>query len=267
MIEIYNKDNLEVLKTFKDKTFNLIYVDPPFNTSNIQKRTRSKNGVKIQNTSAMSYNDKFDDFIKWIRPRIEETKRILTDNGSFFIHMDYREIHYVKILCDEIFGRENFINEIIWTYDFGVRQKKKWATKHENILWYAKDHKNYIFNYNDIDRVPYKAPGLVRNTAKNAEAKIKRGKTVTDSWTDVGIVHTLSKEKTSYPTQKPLKLLERIVKVHSNPGDKLLDYFAGAGSFGEAAIKHNRDCVLIDNNPQALQVMKKRFPQNSIIKK
>lgn len=257
-VEIYQGDNLNILKSLPDKTFSLCYTDPPFNTGVAQKRKRTTKGKFQADISKLSYHDKFDNFITWIKPRIEEIYRVLKDNGSFFIHMDYREIHYVKVLCDEIFGRDCFINEIIWSYDFGARSKNRWSAKHDTILWYVKNRKKYTFNFNEVDRVPYKAPQLIRQTAKNAEEKIARGKTITDVWTD-NIVHTMSKERTGYPTQKPIVIAERIVKVHSNKDDKLLDPFSGSGTFGEAAIRHGRNVVLVDENPDAVNVMKKRF--------
>lgn len=241
-IKIIQGNNLDIMNVMESKKFNLIYSDPPFNT----KKTQSGHGG--------SYEDSFDNFLEWIRPRIEEAKRLLTNDGSFFIHMDYREIHYVKILCDEIFGRNNFMNEIIWSYDFGARQKKKWSTKHDTILWYVKDCKNYVFNLDQVDLVPKLAPGLpVSKNRKNPHLKM-----ITDVWQNT-IVHTNGKERTGYPTQKPLTILERIVKVHSNPADYLLDFFAGSGSFGEAAIKHGRNVTLIDKNSEAILVMKNRL--------
>jgi len=238
--KIYQGDNLPILRSLPDKKFNLIVIDPPFNTK------------KVQSSHHGSYKDKFDDFIDWIKPRIEEAKRLLTDDGSFFIHMDYREIHYVKVLCDKIFGREKFKNEIIWAYDYGGRPKTKWPCKHDNILWYVKDLKKYTYNYDAIDRIPYMAPGLV-----GAE-KAKRGKTPTDVWWNT-IVPTNGKERLGYPTQKPMAIIERIVKVHSNPGEHLLDFFAGSGTLGEAGAMHGRNVTLVDENPDAVAIMKKRL--------
>lgn len=265
-MEIYFDDNLKILEKIESASINLIYIDPPFNTGKVQKRTQLKtisddNGDRVGfgnkkyksvKLSTTSYNDNFDDFTGFIEPRIWEAKRILTDNGSLFFHLDYREIHYCKVLIDKIFGRESFINEIIWSYDYGARSKKKWSTKHDNILWYAKDPNNYTFNYKDIDKIPYMAPGLV------GEEKAKIGKTPTDVWWHT-IVSPNGKEKTGYATQKPLGILNRIVNIHSNYGDRLCDFFAGSGSFGEAAYRSGRDCILVDNNPQAIEVMKKRF--------
>lgn len=265
-LQIYFDDNLHVLKQMEAATFDLIYIDPPFNTGKIQKRTQLKTvqddsgdrtgfGNRKYRSIPLSsthYNDSFEDFSAFIRPRLVEAKRVLKDNGSLFFHLDYREIHYCKVMLDEIFGRASFINEIIWAYDYGARSKKRWSAKHDNILWYAKDPDNYIFNYEEMDRIPYMGPGLV------GEEKAKRGKTPTDVWWHT-IVSPNGKEKTGYATQKPLGILNRIVKVHSRPGDKLCDFFAGSGSFGQAAYDLGRDCVLVDNNTQAIDVMRKRF--------
>ncbi len=233
-------DNLPYLKGFKDESFNLIYIDIPFNTG------------KVQKIHGNSYTDSFDDLVLFLQPRLEEAKRILTKDGSLFLHADYREIHYVKVALDKIFGRDNFINELVWSYDYGGRSKTKWSQKHDTILFYAKDHKNYTFNYDAIDRIPYLAPGLV------GAVKAARGKTPTSVWWNT-IVPTQGKERVGYPTQKPMAILERIVKVHSNAGDELLDFFAGSGSFGDAALKHNRNVTLIDQNPQAITVMTDRL--------
>ena len=185
-------------------------------------------------------------------PAFAEFYRILKNDGSFFFHLDYREIHYCKVMLDGIFGRDSFINEIIWSYDYGARSKKKWSCKHDTILWYAKDPENYTFNYDAIDRIPYLAPSLC-----GAE-KAERGKTPTDVWWNT-IVSPNGKEKTGYATQKPLNIMNRIVQVHSNENDYCLDFFAGSGSFGEACKLNNRNCDLVDVNPDAIAVMKKRL--------
>lgn len=239
-VEIIHGDNLSVLKSVPSNSIQLSYIDPPFNTGRKQVRQD-----KV-------YADTFDNFREFIVPRIEEAYRVLSDNGSLFIHLDWRECHYVKVWTDEIFGKDNFMNEIIWSFDYGGRSKKKWSAKHNNIFWYVKDVNNYVFNYDQIDRVPYMSPGLV------GKEKAEKGKPLTSVWWNT-IVHTNGKEKTGYPTQKPLKILERIVKVHSNPGDNLLDFFAGSGSFGDAANRQGRNCILIDQNPIAIRVMQQRF--------
>lgn len=244
MIRIYEGDNLQLLKTLSDKTYNLIYVDPPYNTGRKQIRKRD--------TNSFGYDDTFDDFIGFLRPRFEEAHRILADDGSLFFQLDYREIHYCKVMLDEIFGRDCFMNEIIWAYDWGARSKTRWSCKHDNILWYVKDPKKYTFHYDQIDRVPYitKSEGLV------SKEKQELGKTLTDVWWNTIVC---GNEKNGYATQKPLKILERIVKVHSNKGDQCLDFFAGSGSFGEACAKNNRSCDLIDQNNDAIMVMRERF--------
>ncbi|KKL96576.1 hypothetical protein LCGC14_1843140 [marine sediment metagenome] len=265
-LEILQGDNLKLLSDFGDGIFDLIYIDPPFNTGKTQKRsktrvTRSDKGDRVgfkgqryttELISTTSYEDNFEDFIEFITPRIEEAYRLLSPTGSFFFHIDYREVHYCKVLIDRIFGRECFMNEIIWAYDYGGRSKKRWSAKHDNILWYVKDPKNYTYNYDAIDRIPYMAPGLV------TKEKAERGKTPTDVWWQT-IVSPMGKEKTGYVTQKPLPILNRIIKVHSNPGDKILDFFAGSGTTGEAAAINGRDCVLIDQNPEAIEVIENRL--------
>ena len=284
---------LSVLGRLGDGVVNLIYVDPPFNTGKEQvKRTlkmRRQEGTEgtqdaqgMQGTegtegvseaggqqgklrvgfggkhyqtrevSRLAYGDSFDDYAAFLRPRLEQARRVLADNGALFVHLDAREAHYVKVMLDEIFGRESFINEIIWAYDYGGRSKSRWSAKHDTILFYAKNPKDYTFNYEAIDRVPYMAPSLV------GEEKAKRGKTPTDVWWQT-IVPTNSKEKTGYPTQKPLAILERIVKVHSNAGELVLDFFAGSGTTGLAAAQNGRRCILVDENPEAVAVIERRF--------
>jgi site-specific DNA-methyltransferase (adenine-specific) len=266
-IEIILGDNLPVLKSFADESFDLIYIDPPFNTGKEQNRTRirtvrdSAGGDRVgfqgkryrtEKIGSAGFADEFDDFLGFLGQRLVEARRILKPTGSLFVHIDYREAHYCKVLLDSLFGRASFQNEIIWAYDYGARSKKRWSAKHDNILWYAKDPKNYTFNYDQMDRIPYMAPGLV------TKEKAARGKTPTDVWWHT-IVPTNGKERTGYPTQKPLGLLSRIVQVHSRPGDRLLDFFAGSGTLGEAAARLGRTAVLIDNNPKAVEVMTRRL--------
>ena len=269
---IHFGNNMDVLKEMESGSVNLVYVDPPFNTGKIQSRkrietVRSEDGDRIgfkghtyktRVLGEQSFFDIYDDYIRFLRDRIEQTERVLTSDGSFFLHLDYREIHYAKVMCDEVFGRESFINEIIWSYDYGGRNKSRWSAKHDNILWYAKDPKNFTYRYDDIDRIPYMAPGLV-----GAE-KAAKGKTPTDSWWHT-IVSPNGKEKTGYPTQKPLGIINRIIRVHSNPGDVILDYFAGSGTTGIAALAEGRKVILVDNNRQALEVMCKRFDDKQTI--
>lgn len=252
-LKVHLGDNIDILKNTPTSSIDMIYIDPPFNTGvkQIRKRFHTEDGTRIDEET-YGYNDCFNDFIGFLRPRMEEAYRILKPHGSLFFHLDYREIHYCKVMLDEIFGRDSFINELIWAYDYGARSKKRWSAKHDNILWYAKDPENYIFNYDDMDRIPYMAPGLV------GEEKAARGKTPTDVWWHT-IVSPNSKEKTGYATQKPLGIIKRLVKIHSRVGDTIMDFFAGSGTLGEAAAQLNRNCILVDQNPEAIAVMKKRF--------
>jgi len=264
--KIYFGDNLQVLGLLEDETVDLIYIDPPFNTGKKQARTQirvsqDENGDRVgfggnryQTTviGERAYRDYFDDYLSFLEPRLVEAYRVLTPNGSLYFHIDYREVHYCKILLDEIFGRDSFINEIIWAYDFGGRSKKRWPAKHDNILFYAKNPNRYTFNRDEVDRIPYMAPGLV------GKEKAARGKFPTDTWWHT-IVGTNSKEKTGYPTQKPVGVLKRIVGASSNPGDAVLDFFAGSGTIGEVCLEMGRQFILVDNNPQAINVMRERF--------
>lgn len=266
MLEIHFGDNLDVLETFPDSSFNLIYIDPPFNTGKTQSRTRittqrdeggDRSGFagrryRTVKVGTKAYADSFSDYLAFLEPRLIQAHRVLAASGSFFLHIDYREVHYCKVLLDEVFGRDSFINEIIWAYDYGARATKRWSPKHDNILWYAKDPEHYTFRFDDIDRIPYMAPGLV------GPEKAARGKTPTDTWWNT-IVSPTGREKTGYPTQKPLAIINRIISVHSNPGDRVLDFFAGSGTVGEAAARLGRDAVLIDSNPEAINVMAERL--------
>ena len=261
-------DNLDFLREVPNAAVDLIYIDPPFNTGTQQSITRLKtvrdeggdrtgfggNRYRTERQGSTSYLDAFEDYMAFLAPRIEEARRVLADNGSIFLHVDQHESHYCKVLLDRVFGRKSFINEIIWSYDYGGRSKKKWPTKHDTIFWYAIDPANYTFNANAIDRIPYMAPGLV------GKEKAARGKVPTDVWWQT-IVPTNGKERTGYPTQKPLAILERIVKVHSNPGDMVMDFFAGSGTTGVAAARNDRLFVLVDSNSEAVQVAAKRLTE------
>lgn len=264
--QIYFADNLEVLRNLPSESIDLVYIDPPFNTGKVQARTQIRTEVSADGDrtgfqgkryqtikiGSKAYSDSFDDFLLFLEPRLEEVRRILTPDGSLYFHIDYREVHYCKILLDMIFGRECFLNEIIWAYDYGARTKKKWPPKHDNILWYAKDPNHYIYNVNDIERIPYMAPGLV------GPEKAARGKLPTDTWWHT-IVPTNGKEKTGYPTQKPLGILRRIITASSRPGDVVMDFFAGSGTTGAACLEQGRNFILVDNNLQAMETMSKRF--------
>ncbi len=259
-------DNLAVLKSIADDSIQLIYVDPPFNTGRVQSRgssttTRTETGnrigfkgqrYEIVKETVLSYDDEFKDYWSFLEPRLEEAWRILNETGTLYLHLDYRESHYAKVLLDALFGRECFLNEIIWAYDYGGKAKSRWPSKHDTILVYVKNPDKYYFNNETVDREPYMAPGLV------TPEKVAKGKLPTDVWWHT-IVSPTGKEKTGYPTQKPLGILRRIIQASSKEGDTVLDFFAGSGTTGHAAASLNRNFILIDQNPEAIQVMKERF--------
>ena len=259
-------ENLDFLAALPDGYARLIYIDPPFNTGKAQTRhslrtVRDPDGdrtgfqggrYRTEHLGSKAYDDSFDDYLAFLEPRLIEARRLLADDGTLYFHIDYREVHYCKVLLDGIFGRASFLNEIIWAYDYGARTTKRWPAKHDNILVYVKDPANYVFNTDEVDREPYMAPGLV-----GAE-KAARGKLPTDTWWHT-IVPTAGKEKTGYPTQKPLGILRRIVAASSRPGDMVLDFFAGSGTTGAACLALGRRFTLVDNNPAAIDVMRTRF--------
>lgn len=270
MHKVYHGDNLEVLRSLPPSSANLIYIDPPFNTGKGRTRTELKvartdddgdrrgfKGASYRTTAGAtrSFADNFHNFLAFLRPRLEEAHRVLADDGSMYFHIDYREVHYCKVLLDEIFGRSSFLNEIIWAYDYGARTRRKWAPKHDNILVYVKDPARYTFDLEAVDRIPYMAPGLV------TPEKAARGKHPTDTWWHT-IVPTNGREKTGYPTQKPLGVLRRIVAASSRPGDTVLDFFAGSGTTGAACLEvGDRRFVLVDDNEEAIRVMRGRFSE------
>ena len=259
-------DNLEILRKLPNESFRLIYIDPPFNTGKVQTRqtmktTRSETGNRVgfkgqtyQTVKgvAYGYNDTFGDYWEFLEPRLEEAWRLLATDGTLYLHLDYREVHYAKVLLDALFGRDSFLNEIIWAYDYGARATRKWPAKHDNILVYVKDPKEYFFSNEEVDREPYMAPGLV------TPEKAALGKLPTDVWWHT-IVSPMGKEKTGYPTQKPEGILRRIIHASSEPGDWVLDFFAGSGTTGVVAQKLNRRFVMIDKNQEAIDVISKRL--------
>jgi len=261
-------DNLDILALIPDGSIPLIYIDPPFNTGRTQTHTRLRTvrdpdgdrtgfqGRPYRTTrlGTRAYVDSFDDYLAFLEPRLLEAYRVLTAHGTLYLHLDYREVHYAKVLLDSIFGRASFLNEIIWAYDFGGRSRTRWPAKHDNILVYVKTPNLYVFNSAEIERVPYLAPGLV------GPEKAARGKLPTDTWWQT-IVSTNGRERTGYPTQKPLLIPRRIIQASSNPGDLVLDFFAGSGTTGIAARELKRRFLLVDNNLDALRVMHRRFAE------
>jgi site-specific DNA-methyltransferase (adenine-specific) len=263
---IVHGDNAEVLAKLPREFARLIYIDPPFNTGHKQSRERMRvhataDGARsgfggrrydVERVDSPAFQDEFDDYIPFLMSRIEAALPCLTPDGSLFVHLDYREVHYVKVALDRLLGRDRFRNEIIWAYDFGGRPKRWWPAKHDTLLWYVLNPERYVFQFQEMDRIPYMAPGLA------GKEKAARGKTPTDVWWHT-IVPTNSREKTGYPTQKPLGVLERIIKVHTEPGDTVLDFFAGSGTTGEAAARLGRGFVLVDEHPEAIATMRRRL--------
>jgi site-specific DNA-methyltransferase (adenine-specific) len=260
-------DCLEVLPGLPRRFARLAYVDPPFNTGRTQRRHRieavadpvhgDRTGFggrryRTRRRESPAFADAFPDFSEFLTRRVAAALPCLTDDASLFVHLDAREVHYAKVALDRLIGRDHFMNEIIWAYDYGGRPRRRWPAKHDSILWYALDPRRYVFDAEAMDRIPYLAPGLV------SPGKAARGKTPTDVWWHT-IVPTHGREKTGYPTQKPLGILRRIVRVHSEPGDTVLDFFAGSGTTGEAAALHGREFVLVDSSPGAIRVMAERL--------
>ena len=265
-------DNLAVAKELPDASFRLIYLDPPFNTGKTQRRQRmtvtrddegSRTGFGGRSYSTEAggvsrYADTFDDYWAFLEPRLVEAQRLLDDAGTLYLHLDYREAHYAKVALDRLFGRDCFLNEIIWAYDYGGRSNRRWPSKHDTILVYVKDPDRYYFDNAAVDREPYMAPGLV--TPEKAE----RGKLPTDVWWHT-IVPTNGRERTGYATQKPEGILRRIVQASSAAGDSVLDLFAGSGTTGAVAAALGRRYLLVDSSADAVEVMRRRLPEARVI--
>jgi len=244
----------------------MIYLDPPFNTGRTQRlqsiRTRQSDtgtrlgfkgrSYEVTKSTLQSYDDTFTDYWAFLEPRLEEAWRLLTADGTLYLHLDYREVHYAKVLLDALFGRDCFLNEIIWAYDYGARSRSRWPTKHDNILVYVKDPSNYIWNGAEVDREPYMAPGLV------TPEKASLGKLPTDVWWHT-IVPPASKERTGYATQKPVGIIRRMIQASTLPGDRVLDFFGGSGTTGAAATQLGRRFLLVDSNPSATEIMASRL--------
>jgi site-specific DNA-methyltransferase (adenine-specific) len=267
---VYLGDNLAVLKSIPDSSVQLIYIDPPFNTGREQQRSkvttkRSDQGNRIGfkgqryetvKSTILSYDDQFANYWEFLEPRLEQAFRVLKESGTLYLHLDYREAHYAKVLLDALFGPECFLNEIIWAYDYGGKAKSRWPSKHDTILVYVKNPASYYFDSEAVDREPYMAPGLV------TPEKVEKGKLPTDVWWHT-IVSPTGKEKTGYPTQKPVGILRRIIQASSKEGDTVLDFFAGSGTTGFVANELGRRFILIDQNPESLEVIRNRLPAGS----
>src|SRR5829696_277998 len=233
-------ENADVLPRPPDGAFDLVYIDPPFNTGDRQRR------------GPLAFEDTFDDYLAFLAPRLAHARRLLADHGTLYVHLDYREAHYAKVLLDGIFGRECFLNEIIWAYDYGGRPKRRWPAKHDTILVYVKDRDRYHFDDDEVDREPYMAPGLV------TPEKVARGKRPSSVWWHT-IVPTNGREKTGYPTQKPEGVVRRVVCASSRPGGWCLDFFAGSGTLGKVAREAGRRFVLVESSAEAIAVASRRL--------
>ncbi len=259
-------DNLDILPRFGDGAFRMIYLDPPFNTGRAQTARplravadadgdRTGFGGRRYRSELLersSYRDSFDDYLGFLEPRLRHARRLLDDEGTLYLHLDYREAHYVKLLCDELFGRECFLNEIVWAYDYGGKPRRRWPAKHDTILVYVRDPERHWFDSDAVEREPYMAPGLV------TPEKAARGKLPTDCWWHT-IVPTAGRERTGYPTQKPEGLVRRMVQASTRPGDRVADFFAGSGTLGAVAAALDRRYVLVDSNPEAVAIMERRL--------
>ncbi|MFL5818369.1 MAG: DNA-methyltransferase [Conexibacter sp.] len=266
---IHHAENMAVLPQLPAEAFQLVYIDPPFNTGETQSRRTlamvpdadggDRTGFKGRRyrtrlLAESRYRDTFEDYLAFLEPRLREAHRLLRASGTLYFHIDYREAHYCKLLLDELFGREQFLNELIWAYDYGARTRRRWPAKHDTILVYVKDADAYLFDSAAVDREPYMAPGLV------TPEKAAKGKLPTDVWWHT-IVATNGREKTGYPTQKPEGIVRRMVQASTREGDWCLDFFAGSGTLGAVAAQLGRRYVLIDESADAVAVMRRRLPQ------
>jgi site-specific DNA-methyltransferase (adenine-specific) len=283
---IVHGDNLAVTRTLPDGCARLIYLDPPFNTGRVQRHqsirtvratgepgsSGGSGGTGHGGTSRVGfgghsyqtlkgalsrYDDRFDDYWAFLEPRLDEAWRLLDAQGTFYLHLDYREAHYAKVALDALFGRESFLNELIWAYDYGAKSTRRWPAKHDTILVYVKDPARYLFDSEAVDREPYMAPGLV------TPEKAARGKLPTDVWWHT-IVSTNGRERTGYATQKPEGVLRRIVQASSAPGDLVIDFFAGSGTTGAVAAALGRRTLLVDVSADAVAVMRERMPTAAV---
>lgn len=259
--EVHHKTAEVFLSSLADASVDLVYTDPPFGTGDVQTMERKKSGVAI---SKMAYSDRHEDYADFLMSHLVSLHRVLRDTGTMYLHLDQRWSHYAKVMCDEVFGRDNFLNHVVWSYNFGGRSKDRWPQKHDDILVYTKMQGKHVFNWGDIDRVPYAAPDLqyVGRSKEDAEKRIAEGQVPTDVWS-MSIVGTASKERLGYPNQKPLKLVRRCIVASSNTGDVVLDPFGGSGTTGAAALLCGRRFLTCDASNSAIEVMRRRFSKDT----
>lgn len=272
---IVHADNLAAAAALPDGCARMIYLDPPFNTGRTQRGTRTtarradgpgpgirtgfggRDHVRVTELLA-GYDDRFADYWAFLAPRLEQAHRLLDERGTLYLHLDWREAHYAKVAMDALFGRDCFLNELIWAYDYGAKTTRRWPSKHDTILVYVKDPKRYLFDSAEVDREPYMAPGLV------TPERAARGKLPTDVWWHT-IVPTNSGERTGYPTQKPEGILRRMIAASTAPGDLVVDLFAGSGTTGAAAARLGRRSIIVDDSADAVAVMRARLPAARVV--
>jgi site-specific DNA-methyltransferase (adenine-specific) len=265
---IVHGEALDVLDGLPDGCAGLVYVDPPFNTGGARRGLRTSTArdesatrlgfagrhYRVEREHGSRYDDRFDDYLGWLRPRLVATLRILAPQGSLYFHIDPRESHHCKVLLDEVFGRDCFLNEVVWAYDYGARTTRRWPAKHDVILVYVRDRALYHFDASEVEREPYMAPRL------QTPERVARGKLPTDVWWHT-IVPTSSRERTGYPTQKPLAILRRIITASSRRGELVVDWCAGSGTTGAAAAELGRRFLLVDDQAAAIEVMRTRLAE------
>jgi DNA modification methylase len=260
-------DNLDVLASLPDGSVDLIYIDPPFGTGTIRRGGHD---------SSHRYRDVPGDpsrYVAWLHERLAQSRRVLSSHGSLFVHLDYRTVHYVKVELDTIFGRDRFINELIWCYSVGGKSRRSFGRKHDTILWYSRTAE-YAF-FPDAVKVPRKSGShmrvvqtedgeLVQEKTDRKSGKVYRyplsaGKVPEDWWTDIEILNRGDAERTGWPTQKPERLLERIIQSTTTPGALVADWFCGSGTTGVVAQRLDRRFVLVDRESHAIACAQARL--------
>ena len=251
-------DCMQAQDHLADQSLDLIYMDPPFGTGLVRKN------------NDRTYRDLLDDpvaFVEWIRPCLEHSHRLLRPTASLFVHLDYRTVHYVKVLLDQIFGRQHFVNEIVWCYSVGGKGRRSFGKKHDTILWYGKSSE-YLFFPKAI-AVPRKGSSHMRvvmdesgqpvqektdrKTGKVYRYPVSEGKVPEDWWTDIETLNRSDRERVGWPTQKPTRLLERILKATTEPGQRVADWFSGSGTTAVVAQRLGRSFTVTDREPGAVQ--------------
>jgi site-specific DNA-methyltransferase (adenine-specific) len=254
---VHNTTALDFLRSIPDGSVDMIYTDPPFGTGDVQTMARKKAGTIV---SKIEYSDRFENYLEFLVPHLFEMHRVLKDTGTMYLHLDWRWVHYAKVNCDEIFGHDNFLNEIVWSYNFGGRGKDRWPAKHDTILVYTREQGKHVFNWDKVDRIPYAAPELqyMGRSKEEAEKRIAEGQVPTDVWS-MSIVGTASKERLGYPNQKPVKLIKRAIVASSPENGIVIDPFVGSGSTAAAALECGRRFIVNDLSAEALSTMRQRF--------